>query len=209
MILLAITTGFGASSIKPVIRTGQLLPSGKHIVQIISAEFVPAKASDEYVREEGEKQLAVGVKNSEGYVTVYLNDRGFVRMNEVTSADIPSDLDFKALKITKTDFQKLSEGKKIQAVFTESSDGHAVRKDNQRRIISEMHTTEAQEITGAFFGNSGLTEEDDFNEDNIASLLKGRIVGINVTTKEYNGDTKVKIKSSFQPKPEQIEAMLA
>lgn len=207
IMMAAIATGFGRSFIAPKIRTANLLPVGKHVVQIISCEFEAPKENAQYTREQDERQLKVVMKNADGIISAWLNDRGFAKMEELTSADIPTDVNFKMLGTTATEWKRMTEAEKINKLFVKTSEGHAVRRDTNTRIVSEKHTLEAQEITGGCLGAAGLTEEDNFTEDELPTLLVGRVVKVDVVANSYNGNDRLKVKAFIAPTEAEVESL--
>lgn len=209
ILMAAIATGFGSSFLKAKVRTAELLPVGKHVVTIISAEYEAPKENEQFKRDEDELQLKVVMKNAQGIITAWLNDRGFTKFDELTALDIPADLNYKVLGTNAKDFRAMSDAKKMALVFDASSDGYAIRKDTGTRILSEKNTQAAMEISGGCLGAAGITEDQEFTQDELPALLVGKVVKIAVEEKSYGGLARKKVKSFMLPTEAELESMVS
>lgn len=202
--------GFGSHNIKPVVRQAELLPAGKHDVRIVSAEYEMPKENEEYTRSSDEKQLKVVMRNVLGIITAWLNSMGFVRgseLDKLSTDDLPSDINYKAIGITKAEFAKLSLVDKFKKLVTISSDGYAVRKDTRERLISQAHSDEAASFAGSCLGAAGIAEDEEYDEDQLPSLLIGKVVRVKVSEREWEGNTNLKVTGFNVPSDEAIEEL--
>lgn len=206
----SIRRGFASGNIRPRVNTGTLLPAGKHATRIIAAEYETPAENPSYKRHQGDKQLKLLLKNALGIISVWLNALGFVRTSELksmTAADLPTDIDYKAIGTTKSAFDKMSITAKWNQLCTTSPQGYAVRKDTMERIISEKHSDEAASFAGSCLGAAGLTEDDNFDENSLPSLLVGRTIGVKVSERSFEGDDKLKVTGFFIPNEEQVSEL--
>ena len=211
MVKQQVRGGFNSSLIKPVLRSAELLPAGKHNIKIVGVEMVSPKPTESFEQTRDDQQLRLLCKNSSGIISAYLTGAGYVKSDELATmseSELPADINFKALGTTKKDFEALPMSKKVTVLCTTSDEGYAVRKDNRQRILSAKHTQEAQEITGGALAAAGIPEDAEFEENDLPGMLLGKCMRIRVSERDWQGTTQNKV-SAFYPVSEDVEEELA
>ena len=189
------------SAITPQTGGRELLPIGTHICKLNAVVPVTPSHKDEVFTDNVDQlQLTFGVEGL-GAINVWLNDRGYLRYDEIDETVIENMMDvinFKALGVNKTKFKSMSFAAQRKTLFGASKSGQAVRLDLMQRVtdmtfdgkgnplpIEEQgrHTKEAWQISGRAMTALGLQEGESFED------AQGSYVRIKVAEKQnLSGD---------------------
>ena len=190
--------------IRPQEGTGQYLPVGTHIGKVSQiAEAIPEHKDEVFTDHAAQLKLVVAVEGL-GASATWLNDRGYPPYAGLTVADIPSDIDYNALGVSKTAFKALNSPAKIKAVFGKTKSGQAYRKDTMERLTDlnpessdiddqGARTKQAWEITGRAMSAMGLSEDQDIMDG------QGSYVRCKVKMKENINGSEVPVLTILGP----------